>query len=60
MSPKITTLPQAIEAIEELEARLHLLEQSHEHFVSHDRLYPKPGCPFCQVRNAQSEVRRAA
>lgn len=44
---------------EELEARLHLVEQRLEHTIRHERINPTPGCPFCQVRVAEAEASRA-
>lgn len=41
-----------LKQLTELQERLDRAEQKMDHFISHDRLYPTPGCTFCEVRRA--------
>lgn len=41
-----------IKQLTDLSERLERTEARLEHFVSHDRMYPTPGCEFCGVRRA--------
>lgn len=41
-----------LKQLTDLQERLARTEARLDHFVSHDRLYPTPGCSFCEVRRA--------
>lgn len=41
-----------VKQLAELTERLAKAEEKMDHFISHDRLYPIPGCSFCEVRRA--------